>query len=440
MKKLGILVFTLLLAACGNGTTDSPSISGFKASAAAVNSGAAVTLSWAVSHATRVVLQPGNVDVTSRTTYPVTPTASTTYTLTASSSVANVQATAAVRVYDWTKLGAALDGFVSSASNPPSGSASGYSFLLFDSSGTLYTRAGGDHSLATVEMLASASKLPSSAAILTLVDQGKLNLDTPIASYLHNAGDPITWPSDKAAITMRMLLAHTSGLPGLADKQPNCLNQPAAGTLQQCAQDIANATLASQPGAEFNYGGADYQVAGYVATLISGAANWQTFFSTAIATPLGGIASYSYGDPAVVSNPRIAGGAMSNVTDYATILGMVQADGKFSGKQVLSASAISALKTNQIEGLPNAFTPFSPSAAASYPGYGLGLFISAPALYQRSPGPEFSDPGLFGATPWFDNGLNYGAVILIKQDTQTGLDMWNAARPLIIQQLTGSSS
>jgi len=320
MKKLGMLVFTLLLAACGNGTTDSPSISGFKASAAAVNSGAAVTLSWAVSHATRVVLQPGNVDVTSRTTYPVTPTTSTTYTLTASSSVANVQASTAVRVYDWSKVSAALDGFVSSADTPPSGTVGGYSFLLFDGSGTLYTRAGGDHSLATVEMLASASKLPSSAAILSLVDQGKLNLDTPIATYLHNAGDPITWPSDKAAITMRMLLAHTSGLPGLGDSQPSCLNQPAAGTLQQCAQDVANATLVSQPGAEINYGGADYQVAGYLATLISGAANWQSFFSTAIATPLGGVATYSYGDPTLVSNPRIAGGAVSNVSDYATIL------------------------------------------------------------------------------------------------------------------------
>jgi len=119
---------------------------------------------------------------------------------------------------------------------------------------------------------------------------------------------------------------------------------------------------------------------------------------------------------------------------------MVQGGGKFNGKQVLSASAIGALKTNEIDGLPNTFNPFPPSAAASYPGYGLGLFISAPALYQPSPGPEFSDPGLFGATPWFDNGLNYGAMILISQDTQTGLDMWNAVRPLIIQQLTGSTS
>ena len=440
MKKFGMMVFTLLLAACGNGTVNSPSISGFKASAAAVNSGAAVTLSWTVSNATRVVLQPGAVDVTSRNTFAVNPTATTTYTLTASSSVSNVQASASVRVYDWSKVDSALDGFVSTANSPPSGSVGGYSFLLFNSSGTLLTRAGGDHSLSTVEMLASASKLPSSSAILTLVDQGKLNLDTPVATYLHNAGDPITWPADKAAITTRMLLAHTSGLPGLGDTQPNCLNQPAASTLQQCAQDIANATLVSQPGAEFNYGGADYQVAGYLATLLSGASSWQAFFSTAIAAPLGGITSYSYGDPALVTNPRIAGGAASNVTDYAAILRMVQGGGKFNGKQVLSANAISALQTNEIDGLPNTFNPFPQSAATSYPGYGLGLFISAPALYQPSPGPEYSDPGLFGATPWFDNGLNYGAVILIDQDTTTGLNMWNAVRPLIIQQLTGSAS
>jgi len=441
VKKFGTLLLALFLAACGNGNANSPAITGFSASATPVNSGTAVTLNWSVSNASTVVLQPGNIDVSNRSSYPVTPTVTTTYTLEASSSVSNVQASTTVRVYDWSALASALDAFVSSANNPPSGTVSGYSFLVFDRGGTVYTRAAGDHSLSTVEMLASASKLPSAAAILTLVDQGKLDLDTPIATYLGNAGNPITWPADKVAITMRMLLAHTSGLPGLADNQPNCLNQPTASTLQKCAQDIANATLMYPPGQEFNYGGADYQVAGYVATLISGAANWQTFFNSAIAAPLGGISSYSYGDPSVVTNPRIAGGAMSDVTDYATFLSMVQGGGQSGGTQVLSASAIGTLTTNQIAGLAVAYTPFSASAAPSYPGYGLGVFISAPALYQpASPGPEFSDPGLYGATPWFDNGLNYGAVLLIDQDTQTGLDMWNAARPLIIQQLTGSSS
>ena len=83
------------------------------------------------------------------------------------------------------------------------------------------------------------------------------------------------------------------------------------------------------------------------------------------------------------------------------------------------------------------YTPFSAAAAPNYPGYGLSLFISAPSLYDaQSPGPEFSDPGLYGTTPWFDSGTGYGAVILIDQDTDTGLDIWNAVRPLILQQLT----
>jgi CubicO group peptidase (beta-lactamase class C family) len=235
-----------------------------------------------------------------------------------------------------------------------------------------------------------------------------------------------------------MLLSHTSGLPGLLNTQPDCMNEPASTTLEQCAQDIADAALVSLPGAEFNYGGVDYQVAGYLATLLSGASSWQAFFNSAIAAPLGGVASFTWGDPSVVTNPRIAGGGYSNVSDYATILAMVLNDGQYNGRQVLSSASITQLTTNQIAGLPNAYTPFSSSAAPDYPGYTMSLFISAPLLYQpQSPGPEFSDPGLYGTTPWFDTGTGYGAVILIDQDNQTGLDMWNAVRPLILQQLTG---
>lgn len=336
---------------------------------------------------------------------------------------------------DWTALGRALDGFVDSSASPPSGKVSGYSFILFDRSGTLYTRAGGNHSLDTVDTLASASKMPAAAAILTLVDQGRLDLDTPVASYIQNAGNPIIWPSDKAAITTRMLLSHTSGLPGLGDSQPLCLNNQKLTTLRACAQQVANAKLVSQPGAEFNYGGADYQVAGYLAVLLSGASSWQAFFDGAVAAPLGGISSFSWGDQTVL-NPRIAGGAQSNAGDYATILRMVLDGGSGNGRQVLSSRAVGFLTANQIAGLARVNSPFG-QEQANYPGYTLGLFISDPSLHPGSPGPEYSDPGLTGVTPWFDSGLGYGAVILIDADTTTGVDMWNAARPIIIGQLGG---
>jgi CubicO group peptidase (beta-lactamase class C family) len=336
---------------------------------------------------------------------------------------------------DWTAVGQALDGFVDPLATQASGKVKGYSFILFDRSGTLYTRTGGDHQPGTVDQLASASKMPAVAAILTLVDQNKLNLDTPVASYLQSAGNPISWPSDKAAITMRMLLSHTSGLPGLGDNQPQCLNNPHLTTLRACAQLVADAALVSQPGAEFNYGGADYQVAGYLAVVISGAADWESFFNTALAAQLGGIPSFTWGSALLTPNPRIAGGANSNAADYATILHMVLAGGVYNGKQVLSSAAIGILTRNEIAGLQIKNSPFGDAEAALYPGYTLGLFISDPSLHPGSPGPEYSDPGLTGATPWFDTGLGYGAVLLIDSNTFTGVAMWNKVRPLIIGQL-----
>jgi CubicO group peptidase (beta-lactamase class C family) len=346
--------------------------------------------------------------------------------------------------YDWTAVGSALDSYLSNANNPPSGKVSGYSFVLYNKTGVLFQRAGGDHTIATADILASASKMPAAAAILTLVDKGKLNLDTPIGNYL-NTSATITWPGDKSAITMRMLLDHTSGLPGLApsDNQPNCLNNPTSTTLQACAQQIANADLANPPpGSTFDYGGVDYQVAGYVATVISGAANWQAFFNSAIVTPLA-LGTFTYGDPNTVTNPRIAADGFTDAADYATILAMLQNGGKAgNGTQVLSASSVKILETSQVELSPNPsktidFEPFTVSDSNDFTDYTLGLWISASSQYPGSPGPEFSDPGALGTTPWIDNGLDYGAVILINQDTATGIQMWQQVRPLIISQLTG---
>jgi CubicO group peptidase (beta-lactamase class C family) len=54
--------------------------------------------------------------------------------------------------------------------------------------------------------LASVTKQFTAAAIMLLVQDGKVRLDEPIATYIDNA--PATW----AGITVRHLLNHTSGL------------------------------------------------------------------------------------------------------------------------------------------------------------------------------------------------------------------------------------
>ncbi|HVT36230.1 MAG TPA: serine hydrolase domain-containing protein [Nevskiaceae bacterium] len=415
----------------GGGSTGSgiaaPVISAFSADASAINPGRSVTLSWNTSGAEQLLLMPGNIDVTGTTTHQLTPGASTIYTLLAHNAGGDTQAQLPVRLYDWSQLAATLDSFLA-----PGGALVGYSFLLFDRNGSLYARAGGNQDMGSVESIASATKLASAAAIMTLVDAGKLELDRPVGEYFRLG--TIVWPLDKAGITTRMLLNHTSGLPGFQDRnQPTCINLESTTTLQKCAQDIAGAALLYPPGTTYDYGGADYQVAGYLATVISGK-NWQQFFADAIGTPLN-MSSFTYGDPAKITNPRIAGGADSDAADYAQLLAMVQGNGAVGGVRVLSAAAVAELQRNQIAGKPVAYSPLDP---AQYPGYSYGLFASSASLYAGSPGPEFSDPGLLGTTPWIDAGLGYGAVMLTTSNTQTGLNLWNAVRPQIISQLTGA--
>lgn len=63
----------------------------------------------------------------------------------------------------------------------------------------------------TIFELASVTKQFTATAIMRLVEDGKVQLDDPIARHL--SGAPEAWKG----ITVRHLLTHTSGLPGLED-------------------------------------------------------------------------------------------------------------------------------------------------------------------------------------------------------------------------------
>ena len=179
----------------------------------------------------------------------------------------------------------------------------GLGFMVARNGQVIYAQAFGNQQVDTVLPIASSSKMPSAAVIMSMVDQGLLDLDKPVGSYL--AGK-IDWPQDKAAITLRMMLNHTSGL------QPNapCLVRPFL-TLRECAQEIADTPLDFAPGTQFEYGGGGFQVAGYIAEAVSGQ-RWSDLFDQRIGKPLG-LTTFNYG---VGTNPQIAGSARSDLADY----------------------------------------------------------------------------------------------------------------------------
>ncbi len=75
-----------------------PTISSFTASPGSITSGQSSVLSWSVTGATDLRLDPGNVTVTGLTSKPVAPTATTTYVLTATNSAGAVTRSVTVTV------------------------------------------------------------------------------------------------------------------------------------------------------------------------------------------------------------------------------------------------------------------------------------------------------------------------------------------------------
>ncbi|WP_428312493.1 serine hydrolase domain-containing protein [Hydrocarboniphaga sp.] len=324
--------------------------------------------------------------------------------------------------YDWSALATRLDASVGS----DSGQVAGYSFAVAVSSSTAsnsrYTRGGGNLASTARVALASASKGPTALLVLSLVRDGLLDLDMPVVNYL---GSDISWPAAKSAITLRMLLDHTSGIP----YSSACLSDTAS-TLAACTQEIADTALVFPPGTRFGYSGAGYQVVGYVAQQVSGVA-WNTLFRQRIGTPLG--SGLSWGDS--TQNPRIAGGAVASTDDYVKLLQMLL-DGGLAADgttRLLDAAQVQSLQRSEIDGLPVYYTP-APASAGLH-GYSLGWWITDTASHPGSAGPELSNPGLLGSLPWVDFDRRYAAVLLTNSDTDTATSIWGALRPLILDQV-----
>jgi CubicO group peptidase (beta-lactamase class C family) len=263
--------------------------------------------------------------------------------------------------------------------------------LIKKNNRVIYEKAFGDYSLNTVVPIASATKWISASVIMSLVDEGKISLDTPISKYLPN------FTGDKGRITLRQLLSHTSGLPG----NHRCLANQSI-TLAECVDRISEVSLQADPGTVFRYGGVSFQVAGRVAEVVSGK-SWNTLFEERIKNSLN-MVDTSYGQ---TENPRIAGGASSTVQDFANLLQMHLNGGVFNGRQVLSSTTVEEMQRDQTKGVPIAFTPQPDDRR-----YGLGEWLDVVGRNGRSV--QLSSQGAFGFSPWIDRERNLVGVFLVR--------------------------
>jgi len=123
----------------------------------------------------------------------------------------------------------------------------------------------------------SITKEFTAAAILQLSEAGKLSLDAPVATYLPDA-------PHAREVTIRQLLAHTSGLAEYMPANDADLAKPT--TFESEMRAVAARPLAFAPGTTFAHSNTNYLILGRIVEVVSGQ-SWDTYAKTHLFVPAG---------------------------------------------------------------------------------------------------------------------------------------------------------
>jgi uncharacterized protein (TIGR03437 family) len=238
--------------------------------------------------------------------------------------------------------------------------------------------------------IASASKWLAAATVQSMVDEGLLSWDDPAGLHL------FYFRGDKAAITLRQLFSHTSGL----RVEFECL-QDRTRTMDNCVQTIAGAPLLYPPGTALHYGDASLQVGGRVAETVS-KRFWEDLFQQRIPR-LTGMQFTTFQPDGPTINPDVAAGAFSTTDDYLNLVRMLAAKGIWAGTRVLSRRGVDIMLADQMRGARIASSFYAADETlregASRNRYGLGNWLEGAA---EGVSIANSSQGAFGVSPYID--------------------------------------
>ena len=279
----------------------------------------------------------------------------------------------------------------------------------------------------TVFRIYSMSKIVTTVTALTLIEEGRLNLDDPVSRYLPEfahaqvlvggtANTPQLAPVERP-ITIRHLLTQTSGLPYefFAGEPLKSLWVRAgiwhAPTLKEFVARAAQCPLAHQPGARWTYG-ISTDILGAVIEAVTGQ-DLETAMRERVFAPLGMNSTTFHPDAALQSRlatiyrrapagglepdrtwsvlsplpfPSGGGGLFSTLHDYARFGQMLLNGGELDGQRVLGRKTVETMSSNQIAylGRGDQWTP---------EGFGFGVRVRQADSARES---ALGSPGEFG--------------------------------------------
>jgi len=223
----------------------------------------------------------------------------------------------------------------------------------------------------TVFEIGSVTKQITAAAIMLLVEEGKIDLDEKIGKYL------LTAPEAWSKVTVRHLLTHTSGV-----KSYTAIGSGFELTKRMKRDEFVKAIgafpLEFEPGARYIYSNSGYNLLGFIIETVSGKCYWD-FTRERIFKPLG-MNQTANRDPQFVVPNRADGYEWENgklvgrdydLTDVfsagaivSTVLDLAKWDAALRNETLLKKTSLKKM-----------WTPFVLSDGKPYP-YGFGFNVA----------------------------------------------------------------
>ncbi|MEO1169453.1 MAG: serine hydrolase domain-containing protein [Pseudomonadota bacterium] len=158
--------------------------------------------------------------------------------------------------------------------------------------GSHYTSIGNPVGAQSRFQVASLSKWLTAWGVMTLVEEGRLDLDAPIETYLTRWELP-DGPFDEDGVTVRRLLSHTAGLGDSLGYQgfgPGEQVQTLEESLTRARDASANAngavTVTAEPGSGWSYSGGGYTLLQLIVEEVTGRP-FAAYMQEAVFDPLG---------------------------------------------------------------------------------------------------------------------------------------------------------
>lgn len=280
----------------------------------------------------------------------------------------------------------------------------------------------------------SVTKTVTALAVLKLVDEGLLDLDAPISTYLPDGLFTNQW-EDTDPVTLAHLLEHTSGWDDLHFQE--YLDYPADMTLEQGLHiNPRSRTSRWRPGLVSSYSNAGPAVAGRIIEIVTGR-TYSEYVETEILRPLGmGDAGFDVHDETALPSFSAEGVRFAHHDIWADPAGGLSASAR-DLTQVLEAlmnDGAPVISPESYERMQTPSTSLTADAGIQI-GEGLGLYIQYRNghRFQSHSGAIDGYESQIGYLP--DIGLGYVALI----NTNDGA-AFSAARRMIFNALTRDAS